>query len=53
MAAVLPWALDFNQCKGDFDEVVTGVVNQLLRDLDYAVDRNTLSEAVASRDKRD
>jgi hypothetical protein len=43
--------LDFNQRNGDLDAVVTQMVNQLLRDLDYAVDRKTLMGAVAGRHK--
>ena len=41
--------LDFNQRHGDRNSVVTQIVNELLRDLGYSVDSQTLSRAIAQR----
>ncbi len=41
--------LDFNQRHGDRNSVVAQIVNEILRDLGYAVDRQTLSQAIAQR----
>jgi hypothetical protein len=41
--------LDFNQRHGDRNSAVTQIVNEILRDLGYAVDRQTLSQAIAQR----
>ncbi len=43
--------LDFNQRSAAADDVVAQLVNELLRDLDYAADSNSLKSAVASRQR--